>query len=324
LPEVAAKNALVSAATGLPVVSFQLKAIKQIEDKKITFHYNRSSATKRQYRPQGSFGLMFNDLKQDPESNEVDDETKLPIKYFVSVDLDHPFFRQFAVRVETISDETFDKFGLKSAIASIEYASGPKDTKHKELDFQAEGEKQKLFETYLNKNLELEYRQAFTFNFDPGTDWKGKTTTYRIPATGMEMSREGTIFLDPTKFLRFLEISVNTSEMVWDGVRSVDVFLECKDADNWSASKSFHLAPDTGDQSWKLRLNPRQQQTYTYSLVYNLADGSPAENRSGGNRRPNCAHRGPIKEEQTEGQGKSAYHQVGQRGVDSRQAQIHG
>jgi hypothetical protein len=269
--------ALMSAATGMPVVSFQLKYMKQIEDKKLTFRYNRSSATKRQYRPQGSFGLMFADVQKDSVGKEVDKDTQLPTKYFVNVDLDHPFFRQYAVRVEAIPETGFDKFDLKSAIASIEYGSNPTELKTRELSFQKAGEKEQKFEAFLNHNLELDYRQSLTFNFTPGGEWEGSGATYRIPDKGKETSREGSIFLDPTKYLRFFEIAVKTSEMVWDGIKSVDVHLECTDASGWNAKKYFHLTSSTGDQAWKLRLARREEQKYTYRLVYNLTDGSTHE-----------------------------------------------
>jgi hypothetical protein len=204
----------------------------------------------------------------------VDEESKLPTKYFVSVDLDHPFFREFAIRVETIPDESFAAYGLRTAIASLEYGKSPRDTKTKELSFQSGQSKSDVFATYLNENLELDYKQAVTFNFNPGGGWEGATTTYRIPAAGKETSREGTLSLDPTKFLEFYEVVVKTSQMVWDGVRSVDVRLECKDGNGWVAKKDFHLTSDSGDQIWKVRLSRREGQQYSYQLVYNLKDGS--------------------------------------------------
>jgi hypothetical protein len=267
-------DALKSAATGMPVVSFQLKMLKQVEDKELVFEYNRASATKRQYRPQESFGLMYEDIKKDPESGTVDPESKLPTKYFVSVDLDHPFFREFGVRVETIPDESFDDYGLRSAIASLEYGTSPRETKTKELSFQKGEAKSNVFTTYLNDKLELDYKQAVTFNFNPGGVWEGKTTTYRIPATGLVASREGTLNLDPTRFLEFYKIEVKTSEMVWDGIKSVDVHLECTDGSGWNPKKDFHLTKDSGDQAWKLRLLRRDEQKYSYQLIYNLADGT--------------------------------------------------
>jgi hypothetical protein len=284
----AVTNALVSSATGMPAISFQLKAMRQVETGKLEFHYDRSAATMRQYRPMGSIGLLFEDLKKDPESSNLDPDSQLPVKYFVSVDLDHPFYRHFPVSVETISKSNFDKWGLRSAIATIDYGSNPKNSKQEDLVFTKKDREPKKFEAFLSQTLDLQYRRAFTFNFEPGTDWVGKRNTYRIPADGTETSREGTIYLDPTRFVQFLEISVNTSQMVWDGISSADLHLEYKDSDGWNPKKVFYLTSSStntsttsssrpGELTWKLRLTHPEEQTYTYRVIYRLPGGSTQE-----------------------------------------------
>jgi len=238
------------------VVSFKLKYVKQIEDKQVTLRLNRSEAVQRTYAPQGFFGLLAQDLSKEG--------------HFFEVDGDDSFFREFKLSVESPFDR--ERIGLASAHVQLDYG-GQDNGSPKHKDFVIDKNtaekldwKVKMIPGITNYNYQVQY------HFDPDSPWEGEKLSYNLPAITTE---DRTLMVHPFDRLGFLEIEVSPSLIDWTLVSDVEVQLLYEDSGGWRNRETIHFtSSSTGAKYWKLRLNNREEGTYSYVIHYQLKDGN--------------------------------------------------
>lgn len=244
-------------------LAFTLKKIEQIEDRTLTFSYNRSDAVQKTYAPQGLIGLLAKDL--------------VGTGHFIEIDLDHPFFRNLEITVDAPID--FTRLGLTAVNLALDYGSpnDPATLKHKDMTFSPTGAKQQSHAFSMNKALALGYRYQVQYHFDPLSGWEGKAFSYELPVSSTE---DTTLLINPFNDLGFLEIKVFPDDLDAGVIDSTDVHLHYEDTDAWSVDKVITVKPDSPEQFWRLRLSQPEQRTYSYRFVHHLKDGSQRESES--------------------------------------------
>jgi hypothetical protein len=243
---------------GSPALAFKLKYVHQEEQKIMVFEFHRSDAVQRTYAPQGFFGLMINDLSEDR-------------KHFVEVDLDDPFFRQFAVTVQ--APINFQKIGLQSSHVSLDYGD-PQDAanhKHGDVIFDPSRPKEFKFAVFMNAQHDTTYRYATEYHFDPDSGWDGRAFSYQFPP---RTSEDRNLFLNPYDQIGFLEVQVFPHQMDAGVMDSVDVDLSHTDSGGQVVQRTLNVTPGSQPQFWKVRLDDPQARSYTYQLTHHLKDGT--------------------------------------------------
>ncbi|HEY6970800.1 MAG TPA: hypothetical protein VJA94_16435, partial [Candidatus Angelobacter sp.] len=243
---------------GNPAVSFKLKFVHQEEKKTMTFEYHRSDAVQRTYAPQGFFGLMLQDLKDED-------------KHFVEVDLDDPFFRQFAVTVQ--APINFQKIGLLSSHVSLDYGDSQdaENFKHGDAIFDPSRAKEYKFAVFMNANHDTSYSYATEYHFDPDSGWDGRSFSYQFPA---KQTEDRNLFLNPYDQIGFLEVQVFPHQVDAAVVDSIDVAFSHADPGGQVVRRTLNVLPGSQPQFWRVRLDDPQARAYTYQLTHNLKDGT--------------------------------------------------
>jgi hypothetical protein len=241
-------------------LAFRLQKIEQIEDKTLTFQYNRQSSEQRSYAPQGLIGLIADDLEGPP--------------HFIEVDLDSPFFRELTIDVE--APAVFDPIGLMKADVAIEYGrqSDPVGVKHRDISFRPTGSRTEKASFFLNPKRDLNYALGLQYHFSPLAGWDGEKLSYELPRVS---SLDRTLLVNPFRDFGFFEIKVVAGDMDPDMIDSTDVQLRYDHPGRWSRDKVITIRPGGAQQSWKLRLSDPLQQTFTYKLTHRLKDGTSRE-----------------------------------------------
>ncbi len=243
---------------GSPSVAFKLKFVHQDEQKTMVFEYHRSDAVQRTYAPQGFFGLMLGDLDEDK-------------KHFVEVDLDDPFFREFAVTVQ--APINLQKIGLQSAHVSLDYGD-PQDAanhKHGDVIFDASRPKEYKFAVFMNANHDTTYTYASEYHFDPDSGWDGRSFAYQLPRRKTE---DRNLLINPYDQIGFLEVQVFPHQMDPGVMDSIDVELAHVDAGGKVVGRILNVTPGSQPQFWRVLLDDPQARTYTYQLTHHLRDGT--------------------------------------------------
>lgn len=253
-----------SSGAAIPAVaSLKLKFVRQEERKTMTFRYNRAEAVRRTYAPQGFFGLLLKDL---------DDKSK----YFTEIDLDHPFFREFAVQASVPID--FAQIGLSSAQIALDYGDPADAQNHKHGDFvftpMDTGPKE--FRVFMNATHDIDYTVKRQYHFDPQSGWEGDRFSYNIPE---ERTEDRTLFINPYENIEFLQVTVLPGEVDWEVVSSIEVRLQAQGFGNPEPRKSFILVQDSREQLWRLRgERPAPvDRKLTYMLLHHIKDGTVQE-----------------------------------------------
>jgi hypothetical protein len=238
-------------------LAFRLQKIEQQEDKSITLHYNRQSAVKRSYAPQGLIGLLADDLDGPP--------------HFIEVDLDSPFFRVLDITVG--APQAFDPIGLLQTSVSIEYgrASDPAGIKFKDITFRPGGSAEEKVSFFLNPKRDLGYALTQKYNFDALSGWDGEKLQYDLPKA---TSLDRTLLVNPFRDFGFLEIRVVAGDLDADMIDSSDVLLHYEDPGHWSRDKVITVRPGAPSQSWKLRLSNPDRRAFSYTVTHHLKDGT--------------------------------------------------
>ncbi len=243
-------------ASSFSPIAFKLRFVHQEELKTVTLRYTTSEAAQRTYAPQGFFGLLAADLARD--------------NYFVEVDLDDPFFRQFNVNVAAPID--FGTIGLGSAHIAIDYGD-PADllnNKHGEFIFDASNASAKDFAVFMNARRETAYAYSVQYHFNPASGWEGQQFSYALPK---QITEDRTLLLNPYEHLGFLEVKIFPNKIDRGLVDTTDVVLSYADG-AVTYRKTLIVKADSPDQFWRLRLTNREQRTYRYHFVHHLSDGS--------------------------------------------------
>ena len=238
------------------VISFKLRFVHQEERKHVKFVYDRSEATQRTYAPQGFFGLLVADLDRD--------------RHFVEVDLDDPFFREFAVSVEAPFD--FNRIGLTSAHVSIDYGdpAAPATLKHGDFVLGGEEQEPQRFQVFMNERLDTSYRYGVQFHFDPQSSWQARQFSYEAPP---QLTEDRSLLINPHERLGFLEVRIEPTRVDWEVVDSIDVHLDHGDGDA-ALSTILTFVKDGPAQTWQVRTDSRSNRDYRYRLVHRLKDGT--------------------------------------------------
>jgi len=241
-------------------LAFRLQKIEQIEDKTVTLVYNRQSAVRRTYAPQGLIGLLADDLEGPP--------------HFIEVDLDSPFFRNLDIEIE--APPAFDQIGLLRTDVAIEYGSksDPVGVKHKDISFRATGARVEKASFFLNPSLDLSYRLKIQYHFDPLSGWDGEMLSYDLPA-GSSLDR--TLLLNPFRDFGFMSLRVIAGDLDPGMIDSTDVLLHYEDQGKWARDKVITVKPGSAEQTWKLRLSDPNKRQFSYSLSHRLKDGTTRE-----------------------------------------------
>jgi hypothetical protein len=241
-------------------LAFSLQKVEQIEDKTLTVRYNRQSAVRRTYAPQGLLRLLAEDLDGPP--------------HFLEVDLDSPFFRTLDLEIEAPS--VFEQIGLMKSDVSIEYGrpADPVNLKHKDVSFRPTGSKLETASFFLNQELDLEYRYRVQYHFDALSGWDGEKLSYDLPpATTLDR----TLLVNPFRDFGFLEVKVIPADLDPSAIDSTDVLLHYEDPGAWTRDKTITVKPDSPEQLWKLRLSDPEQREFSYRFVHRLKNGSTRE-----------------------------------------------
>ena len=241
-------------------VAFTMRFVKTEELRTRTLRYTRTDAVQESYNPQGFFGLLLGDFERS--------------QHFVEVDLDSPFFRQFAVSASAPID--YERIGLTSAHVSLDYGSpsDPENHRHGDFVFDRSSSLPEKFAVFMNESLDTEYQYAVQYHFDPTSDWEGEHFTYD---SGPITSEDRTLLLNPHEVIGFHEISIFPNRIDEGIVDLTHVHLNYSNSSGWTRTKTLMVNPDSEAQFWKLRLSNPQETEFTYQFVHHLKNGSIIE-----------------------------------------------
>lgn len=235
--------------------SFKLKLIRSSELRTLHLRYSRADAVQRTYAPPGFFGLLTEDLDRS--------------SHFIDVDLDHSFFREFEVRVESPFDAA--SVGLASTQLLLDYGDPNDPESYRQADLVFDATRPDVQPWLVKSQLgRLDYRHQVQFHFDPQSEWRAARSSYELPAV---TTKDRTLLVHPFGHFGFLDVAVHCDEIDWTIVASVDVDLHI-DADGWVDERTLHFTAErAGPQHWQLRLENRQANDYRYRVTYRLDDG---------------------------------------------------
>lgn len=240
---------------GNPALAFKLKFLRQDEQKKLTYRYNRADAVQRDHIPQGFFRFLLEGLDKD--------------NHFVVVDLNDPFYRLLNIRAE--APINYETIGLNSVHLDFEY-----DDESKFLTFDKDSASVQRLEYGIS--AEDPSRNSYTltkqyhFSDELSSGWDGEKQTYAFPE---EVTEDRTLHVNPFEELGFLNISVEPTEIDWKAVARVDLFLTYDEDPNYTLEKQmvFTQSKDA-PQTWKLRTTNPELREYSHRAEFLLTDGS--------------------------------------------------
>lgn len=241
----------------LPMGSLELKYVGLRENKQLNLNYQVSQVMSQSFSPQSQIGGLLKGL----------DKTA---PYFVSVDMQDPFFRKIDYLAQ--GPDNFTDTGLQSVMFNLTY-----DGRHYGMDQPIEtpnGRWKKEFN--LSPGVET-FDTVSTFIFKPESEsgWQGDKVQYDIRKT----SKDRNTFLLPESHFNFLNIEFRLeNDFFWQGVSQVQVALSYQnEQDSQSARKTKTLVfTEGGDtsQRWKLRIEKPSNTDYTYQITYIMKDGT--------------------------------------------------
>jgi hypothetical protein len=236
-------------------ISLKLKYVHQDELKTVEFEFNQMNAVQRVYSPQGYFGLLLQGIDQS--------------KHFLKIDGTDKFFNQFAVTINPPKD--FTGIGLLSAHVALDYGDPSADVKHGEFVFDSTHMGQQVWSVFQGLIQQTQYTCTADYKFDPESGWQGEQLSYTLPAVTTE---NRVLNLDPYAFLGFLQIAITPGRINPDLVDRIDVNLQYTAHSGWQAATTITVRPGSTPQSWKLRLADKNDNSYTYTTVCYLKDGT--------------------------------------------------
>ncbi|WP_225830089.1 hypothetical protein [Streptomyces sp. NK08204] len=238
------------------LVTFRLRYGLQIEDKEVSFGYDRAEAVQRTYAPQGFLGTLAADLNGPP--------------HVIDVDLDDPFFRTLTVQL--VGDVDFSALGLTSIAVSIRYgrAEDPGGVRSFDRLADAAAPHPEPVTFFLDSAADTTYAYRLEYHFAAESGWRGRELT---------VVREGTddqyaLSIDPHRFLGFLRVEIAPHDIDAQLVRETRVELTRKEPDGTELRDNRTVRPTDPPSEWKVRTADPADLTYTYQLVHTMTDGS--------------------------------------------------
>ncbi|MEU4878124.1 hypothetical protein [Streptomyces sp. NPDC021608] len=238
------------------LLTFRLRYGLQIEDKQVTFTYDRAEAVQRTYSPQGFLGVLAADLNGPP--------------HIIDVDLDDPFFRTLVVRL--VGDVDFSALGLTSIAVTIRYGRNEDPGGARSFDRLADAAAPhpEPVTFFLDSAADPTYAYRIEYHFDAESGWRGRELT---------VVREGrddqyALSIDPHRFLGFLGVEIAPHDIDPQLVRETRVELARKEPDGTELRDTRTLLPTDPPSEWKVRTADPADLTYTYQLVHTMTDGS--------------------------------------------------
>lgn len=237
-------------------LAFKLQIIEQEELKTVKLRYNRTEAVQQNYNPQGFIGLLTQDIG---------------LGHFIEVDLDDPFFRTIDIIVD--APINFDRIGLVSAQMALDYGNptDPVGVKHTDFTFDKTSPKERQHSFFMNPNRDTSFKVGVQYSFDPLSGWEGQKFSYDIPP---KVTEDRTLLLNPFETFGFLEVKILAGDIDWSAVKSTEVHVRYEDPGVFTKQTVITLRPDSGEQSWKLRLTNPDRREVSYFFVHHLMDGS--------------------------------------------------
>ncbi len=238
-------------------MALRLKYVSQDELKTVEVQYDRMDAEQRVYAPQGYFGLMLNQIDQS--------------KHFLKVDGTDPFFNKFSVTVNPPND--FTGIGLLTAHIAIDYGdpASSAGVKHGEFLFDPAHKTQQVWAAYEGLIQSTKFNFTADYKFDPESGWDGENTSYMIPTVTTD---NRVVNLDPHDFLGFLHVTVMPDRIDATLVDRIEVSLQYTSKSGWTSATTLIVNSTSAAQSWKVRLTDKTDNSYTYSTVCYLKNGS--------------------------------------------------
>jgi hypothetical protein len=238
------------------ILTFAMKAIKQVERKTLVFEYHRRQAVTRQYAPQSLIGMMLDDLTGPG--------------HFLEVDLDDPFFRSLDVEVSLTT--AFEPIGLQSVAVALDYgdADHPQKHRHADLVFDATRTQPQHWIVPIATDYDLGYRPRIEYHFDPQSGWDAEHNEVIVEPGRIE---DRTLQLDPTQHVGFLQVELRPERLDPLEVSSVEVVLTHTAGSGWTSTRRFEVRPDSAPLTWRVRTEHLDQIPYTVQSTYHLVDG---------------------------------------------------
>ncbi|MGW9451522.1 hypothetical protein [Streptomyces sp. NPDC055632] len=238
------------------LVTFRLRYGLQIEDKQVSFGYDRAEAVQRTYSPQGFLGVLAADLNGPP--------------HVIDVDLDDPFFRTLTVRL--VGDVDFTALGLTSIAVTIRYgrAEDPGGVRSSDRLADAAAPHPEPVTFFLDSAADPTYAYRLEYHFAAGSGWQGRELT--VVREGRE--DQYALSIDPHRFLGFLRVEIAPHDIDAQLVRETRVELTRKEPDGTELRDTRTLLPADPPSEWKVLTADPADLSYTYQLVHTMTDGS--------------------------------------------------
>ncbi|GGV07078.1 hypothetical protein GCM10010260_50910 [Streptomyces filipinensis] len=238
------------------LVTFRLRYGLQIEDKEVSFSYDRAEAVQRTYAPQGFLGTLAADLNGPP--------------HVIDADLDDPFFRTLTVQL--VGDVDFAALGLTSIAVTIRYgrAEDPGGVRSFDRLVDAAAPRPEPVTFFRDSAADTTYAYRLEYHFAAESGWRGRELT---------VVREGSddqyaLSIDPHRFLGFLRVEIAPHDIDAQLVRETRVELTRKEPDGTELRDTRTVRPTDPPTEWKVRTADPADLTYTYQLVHTMTDGS--------------------------------------------------
>ena len=250
---------LVAAATGMPIASFSLKAIRKEELGSFDLNFNSASAETRTCAPQGFLGLCVKDLFEK--------------QYISEIDLNDPFFDSMDITVYAPYD--YSQYSLSSAAVAISYNHKASDP----MIFDEKSNQPITYTTFL-ENKERSYTYDLNFSFIPDENWDYEICNYNFKDIS---SVANIIHIQPHEYIYFKTVAVSVSKSVYaiKDMDYIEVVCNYQSPKGWKAKqKTFTFTKEQAEvKLWRLRMGKQAElkdpndKMYSYQIHYYFTNG---------------------------------------------------
>lgn len=238
------------------LLSFKLRYGVQVEDREVSFEYDRAEAVQLTYAPQGFISLLAGDLTGPP--------------HILDIDLADEFFKKITVTLVGLPD--FAAIGLTSIAVTIRYGRPEDDGGVLTFDrlVSAPAPAPEPITFFVNRTIDTRYAYRVEYHFAAESGWQADDIVYVREGT----DDAHTLNLDPHRFLGFLTVDVTANDIDADAVAETQVELHHQDPGGAVLQTTRRVRPGDPPVTWKVRTTDPDRLDYTYRLVHTMTDGS--------------------------------------------------
>jgi hypothetical protein len=215
----------IAEVAAVPVVTFEFKAIRQVEKGTFSLDLNTRQAMRKTFMPQHLLGFLTEGISKDDP------------KHYLKVRMDDPFYQKLRLLLDPPDAEVYSRWGLKSVKADVLYNKKQINSEASKSSFDQGHRDRTELVTAWRPEVGRAYEYVVTYNFGSraSTDWEsndGRTSytfTYSEPKA-VDAPFNTNIDLSPASELRFISVSIEPSKRMDEKMLgSVEVEMRYQD-----------------------------------------------------------------------------------------------